>query len=359
MHLFDQLNADGQNLARVPILAKLIALLPNDRLQRCKTKAAIYWEVYTWVGQPGATGLLDTGLESAGARHLGYKDKSSVDEKRSASLRKRQMRLARDILALVAFEMMCGKEGVGEHPVYEVDETFIESFRVRVIEKLKTRKADLYHGDFDSLPSADLDCIQEMNAQGLSYILGTFFNKETIYFERTVRNFFAAFWAARWADESDQLLMMNWIPSPNQISPDQTNPDQTSPDQNNVPETAYLEFWEIFEGLGEIEEPDPANNAFDRPKWEAMIAVLKGESQGPPVVVDAEEQVEMDRLKNAWVEHVQNEWESQWLKVNLSDDDQNPHWVSTGSLEFLEYKRAHPDNWYHLVEKARADKPPT
>ena len=259
MDLFDQLNPDGQKLARTPRLAKLIALLPDERLKRCTSKSAIYWEVYTWIGESGATGLLDAGLESAGARRLGFHNESSASGNRSLRKRKRQMRLARDILGVVAFEMMCGIDGTGtQPPVDRVDDT-IESFRDRVVEKLKRRKTDLYTGLDDCQFNHDLECIQEMNAQGLDHLIGTF-GQETIFFgDITVRNFFAAFWAARWSDAEDRRLMLNWFPDPHLGSNDKDE---------------YREFLEIVVGLREIEETDPANYAFERETWEALFSPL-------------------------------------------------------------------------------------
>ena len=83
-----------------------------------------YWTVYTLVGELNATGLLDSGLESAGARNLGYHSQETSSSKRSEIKRKRQMRLARNILSAVAFEMMCGVDGTGTQiPLDKVKET--------------------------------------------------------------------------------------------------------------------------------------------------------------------------------------------------------------------------------------------
>ena len=337
--LFDLLHPAGQSFVRTPSLAKLIALLPDHRLQRCKSIAGLYWEVYTAVGETGATGLLDSGLESSGARNLGLHNNQPNEMARSMTDRERQMRLARDILGLIAFDMMCGKKGQGTDAPIRYNKKTFGPFRDRIMEKLEMRKPDLYHGIVDAYLNNDLNCILETNFIGLNCTQERL-DKEVEDKFISVRNFFAAFWAARWADASDRHLMMNWMP-----------------DDDRVDREAYREFWTFFQGLKIIQEPDEKDCAFEPRNWEAIASAYNGESPKMPELVDPEEQSQIEQLKKDWAEHVKNKWESQWLKVNLSDDDQNPHWVSTGSLEFLEYKRTHPDNWYHLVEKAR-DKPP-
>ena len=162
---------------------------------------------------------------------------------------------------------MLGEQGTGkESPIDRVDKG-ITSFRKRSIKRL-TRpeyetdgpyaKASGKAIDEDYLLT-DLGRLGQMNSQGLDHIVGTF-EKECIFFgDITVRNFFAAFWAARWANDEDRQLMMNWFPDPH---------------QGKDHKQECREFWEMVIGLRKIEETDEANHAYVRDRWEALFSPL-------------------------------------------------------------------------------------
>ena len=267
--IFEKLSAEARKLARIPRLGKLIALLPAERFARLTSKASTYWEVYTTVGGPGSeTGLLDSGLSADGAHRLGWHVDDRGPDRTDIAIRKWQMRLARNLLSALAFEMMLGDHGTGTTNPLEQVEKGIDSFRQRVATRL-TRDDYRSNGPYskatgkaidDDYLLTDLGRLGKMNSQGLDHIVGEL-EKERIFFgDVTVRNFFAAFWAVRWANDEDRELMTGWIPDPHQ------GEDHRS---------EYREFWEMAIELREMtQDSEPLNQSYDKEKWELLFSPL-------------------------------------------------------------------------------------
>lgn len=263
-HKYDKLGPAARRLAHNPRYARLIALLPVERFARLQTEAATFWEVYTYVADRRAeTGLLDDGLKATAARELGFPDDTNPPERPSSRIRRWQMRLALDMLAAIAFEMYCGRDGTGTTPpIDEVRATEgenLDSFLGRALGRFAASGA---YRNLNNQPIADSDgtrldadwqCLKAMDSHGLKYFVFSETEEVVRFNDVTTRAFLAAYWASRWVCDEDRRKMRGWIPDPIR-------------ETNDV----YVEFWRMVAEMPDAAEPPV--KAFDPERWEALLA---------------------------------------------------------------------------------------
>jgi formylglycine-generating enzyme required for sulfatase activity len=251
-HVYDKLRAAGKRLARVPRYGRLLANLPPDELARCTTEAYTYWTAYRFVAPDptDVTGLLDDGLKATEAKRLGWHRLEDVDEQRKdLHFRRKQVRLACDLLGALAFKMFCGVAG-DRKPAYVI-RTNVEEFLDDVFAYFTSVGAyylDRSTNQIDpSLIRSDWHRLKAMDSHGLKHVIFSANKEEIRWTDITTMAFFAAYWACRWATGDDRQAMRNWVIDPLTETND-----------------AYREFWTFA-----VEMPD---EAIDRERWIALFA---------------------------------------------------------------------------------------
>ena len=259
-HLYDQLTAGGKRLARIPRFGRLIARMSQERLQRLTTEASTFWEVFSYVHPQHniqRTGVIDSGLER-GASDLGYVPGDPPIDRDDYGIRQWQRTLAMSILGAIAFEMYVrGKE----KPLDRV-EGDLRDFKQAVVNRCvdagcyvdengdPINKKNLSRQDWLRIRRLDVTGLQNLLFSNFPESDGDSSGGERILFtDITTQAFFAAYWAARWANDEDRLMMRDWIPDPWL--------------ETNMP---YNEFWTFGAEL-----PD---RAIDLNRWQQMFAPL-------------------------------------------------------------------------------------
>ena len=261
--IYNDLSRAGQLMARIPRIGRLIAMMPHQSRQRLTSRASTYWELYTFVSESDQdeTGLLDAGLRAAEASRLGW-HKEGYPNRKEAMTRRWQMRLARDMLAAVAFQMFCGERGDGSTPPLFVIDKNLDTFRNRAFDRLEESGAYVSRRGKPLDGECLLDdwyCLKQLNSLGLQHIvLSDFGERERILFtDISTQSFFAAYWAARWASDKERTMMRDWFPDP-------------LGDAKN----AYNEFWALAAELVQIDWGDTVDQPFELDRWQALFAPL-------------------------------------------------------------------------------------
>ena len=280
--LYEQLPDAGKKIARIPRFGRLIGLMKKPQLARLTSNAAVYWELFTYVSleTPTETGLIDSGLMAKGASRLGWHKPESVPFEREKNHQRHwQVRLGLNILAAVAYEMMCGESGDGTSaPLETVDskqdddesaaseqtanplfdtEVFLHRVRDRLV------RAGAYVGpgeplDPDRFMADDWDCLKHMNSAGLEYNVFSDTDSRILFTDISVRNFLAAYWVSRWSQQDGKNEFLHWYPH------------WAGENQN----TNYQEFWDLVVQIRELKTIHAETPPFTSESWYHTIAPL-------------------------------------------------------------------------------------
>jgi Sulfatase-modifying factor enzyme 1 len=269
---YDLLKPPGRRLARIPRFGRLIAMMSPEQFSRLTSEAATFWELYSYVDFHNAetTGLIDSGLNTAGAKLLGWLDVNPPEPKPDRELpaiRLWQRDLAMGLLGAIAFEMTCGVDGTGQSdPIYVV-EGDLRAFLERAFTRFWKSGAYIDECGDPILSKRNLwnewKRLKQMNSQGLQYVLLsdcgsdnlriTSPGEKILFADISTQEFFAAYWAANWSTPDDCEMMIRWLPSFDNDS-------------------AYSEFWETL-----LDLPDIAIDCF---KWQMILAPVYYERVG-------------------------------------------------------------------------------
>jgi len=279
---YDLLSDAGRTLARIPRFGRLLGRMSEQRLRTIDTRAGTYWELFSYVDakcDPDNTGLIDSGLNTSGAKLLGWVG-SEADhppspdpkpDRNNFDTRLWQSKLALSILGAIAFEMYCHNRLLGRPPSQPIDGN-LGTFKKDVC--LRCTQAGAYVDELGhaippiNLVRNDLKRVEQMNAFGLEYAVlsstGSDFQssgdqrRQLLFFaDVSTQAFFAAYWALNWSnDEEDVQSVSHWIPDP-------------ITEQNNV----YLEFWEML-----LDMPEGATDCH---RFQQLFSVLYDRSLQP------------------------------------------------------------------------------
>jgi len=217
-HVYDKLGPAGKRLARIPRYGRLIATLPPPEFARLTTEADTLWMAYSYVAPDptDVTGLLDDGLKATEACRLGWHEEERIPPPREEVLvRRAQVRLASDLLGALAFKMFCRLEGEPASALVVQDN--VDGFLKKVFAAF--RAAGAYRDCYDQpIPAAlilkDWGRLKAMDSHGLKHFIFSASEEEIRWTDITTMAFFAAYWACRWAEDSDLQRTRQWVVDP-------------------------------------------------------------------------------------------------------------------------------------------------
>lgn len=224
-----------------------------DQFDRLQSEAATFWEVYNYVAvdPDDETGVFDDGLRATAAQQFGWHKQEAINRGELAT-RRWQVRLARDLLAAIAFQMFLGQDGDGAtRPMFTVVKD-LDKFLNRAFDRFEkstayqTARNKPIDGEF---LWEDWRRLKAMDSRGLKHLVFSATEERLQFTDITTQTFFAAYWACRWADEDDRRTMGKWLPDPLEKS-------------NEV----YQEFWRFVTEM-------PVE-AIDQTRYEWLLSPL-------------------------------------------------------------------------------------
>lgn len=205
---FELIPAEAREILATPRVLEYLRGLPDSDLKRIKTAGDVYWLSIQHLLVEGMRG-------SNSARQIGL----AAQEETPANVQARSLAQARKLLGAIAFEMTSTSmvrrdpDSGQEHQVPNFDGVRrgrFGAFRERLLERLAS-PTDA------PLLSRDLDSLAALN----DFVSQSFFDtveglQEIFWRNRTLQEFFAAYWLSQHSTDQDANRLWDWIYLPHQ-----------------------------------------------------------------------------------------------------------------------------------------------